>query len=44
MNYNPLSTPSARMLFGAVGIYFHDFAMQWQAVPAGMPRARCSRT
>jgi uncharacterized membrane protein YphA (DoxX/SURF4 family) len=24
-------------LLGAVGILFHDFAMQWQPVPAGLP-------
>lgn len=37
MNYN--STPYAlgAILLGAVGIFFHDFAMQWQPVPAGVP-------
>jgi uncharacterized membrane protein YphA (DoxX/SURF4 family) len=25
------------ILLGAVGLYFHDFALQWQAVPAGIP-------
>ena len=26
-----------RLLLGAVGIWFHDFALQWQAVPGGIP-------
>jgi uncharacterized membrane protein len=25
------------LVLGLVGIWFHDFALQWQAVPAGMP-------
>ena len=25
------------LLLGAVGIWFHEFALQWQAVPAGIP-------
>jgi uncharacterized membrane protein len=25
------------ILLGAVGIWFHDFAMQWQPVPKGLP-------
>jgi uncharacterized membrane protein YphA (DoxX/SURF4 family) len=37
MNYN--STPYAlgAILLGAVGIYFQDFALTWQPVPAGVP-------
>ena len=27
----------ATLLLGAVGIWFHEFALQWQAVPAGIP-------
>ena len=26
------------ILLGVVGIAFHDFAMQWQAVPESIPR------
>lgn len=25
------------LLLGAVGLWFHEFALQWQAVPAGIP-------
>src|SRR5688500_2822039 len=36
---NPNIAPYAfgAILLGAVGIIFHDFAMQWQPVPAGFP-------
>jgi uncharacterized membrane protein YphA (DoxX/SURF4 family) len=30
----------ATFLLGAVGIWFHEFALQWQAVPAGIPMHR----
>jgi len=37
MNYNTTLYALGAILLGAVGIYFHDFAMQWQPVPAGIP-------
>jgi uncharacterized membrane protein YphA (DoxX/SURF4 family) len=37
MNYNIVPYASGAILLGAVGILFHDFAMQWQPVPAGFP-------
>jgi uncharacterized membrane protein YphA (DoxX/SURF4 family) len=36
MNSNALTYAVGAILLGAVGIYFHDFAMQWQPVPAGI--------
>ena len=36
MNYNAALYGIGALLLGAVGIYFHDFAMQWQPVPAGI--------
>ena len=37
MNTNALPYAIGAILLGAVGIWFHDFAMQWQPVPAGFP-------
>ena len=37
MNKNALLYALGAILLGAVGIWFHDFAMQWQPVPKGMP-------
>ena len=37
MNTNALPFALGAILLGAVGIWFHDFAMQWQPVPAGFP-------
>ena len=37
MNYNAALYGFGALLLGAVGLYFHDFALQWQAVPAGIP-------
>lgn len=37
MNYNALLYALAAILLGAVGIAFHDFAMQWQNVPKAIP-------
>jgi len=37
MNTNALPYALGAILLGAVGIWFHDFAMQWQPVPAGLP-------
>jgi uncharacterized membrane protein YphA (DoxX/SURF4 family) len=37
MNYNALVYALAAVLLGAVGIFFGDFAMQWQAVPESIP-------
>jgi len=36
MNTNAITYAIGALLLGAVGIYFHDFAMQWQPVPAGI--------
>ena len=36
MNPNVLVYAIGAILLGAVGIYFHDFAMQWQPVPPGI--------
>jgi len=36
MNINALTYAVGAILLGAVGIVFHDFAMQWQPVPAGI--------
>src|SRR5262245_1140378 len=36
MNYNSLVYALGALLLGAVGIWFHDFAMQWQPVPKGL--------
>jgi uncharacterized membrane protein YphA (DoxX/SURF4 family) len=37
MNYNTALYALGALLLGVVGILFHDFAMQWQPVPAGFP-------
>ena len=37
MNYNAALYGLGALLLGAIGLYFHDFALQWQAVPAGIP-------
>jgi uncharacterized membrane protein len=37
MNTNALPFALGAILLGVVGIWFHDFAMQWQPVPAGFP-------
>jgi uncharacterized membrane protein YphA (DoxX/SURF4 family) len=36
MNPNAIVYAAGAILLGAVGIFFHDFAMQWQPVPAGI--------
>ena len=38
MNPNILPYAFGTILLGIVSIYFGDFAMQWQAVPAAVPR------
>jgi len=37
MNTDALPYALGAILLGAVGIWFHDFAMQWEPVPAGLP-------
>jgi len=37
MNTNALPYALGAILLGVVSIWFHDFAMQWQPVPAGFP-------
>ena len=37
MNYNSLPYALGAILLGAVGIWFQDFALTWQPVPAGVP-------
>ena len=37
MNINALPYALGAILLGAVAIWFHDFALQWQPVPAGFP-------
>lgn len=37
MNYNSLLYAAGAILLGVVGIWFHDFALQWQPVPKGLP-------
>jgi uncharacterized membrane protein YphA (DoxX/SURF4 family) len=37
MNTNALPFALGAILLGVVGIWFHDFALQWQPVPAGFP-------
>jgi uncharacterized membrane protein YphA (DoxX/SURF4 family) len=36
MNYNAMLYALGAILLGAVGLYFQDFAMQWEPVPAGI--------
>lgn len=36
MNYNSALYALGAILLGVIGICFHDFAMQWQPVPAGI--------
>ncbi len=43
MNSNTALYALGAILLGAVGIYFHDFAMQWQPVPAGFADAHAAR-
>jgi uncharacterized membrane protein YphA (DoxX/SURF4 family) len=38
MNYNAILYAAGAILLGAVGIWFQDFAMQWQGVPKAVPR------
>jgi uncharacterized membrane protein YphA (DoxX/SURF4 family) len=37
MNKNSALFATGTLLLGLVGFWFHDFALQWQAVPAGIP-------
>jgi uncharacterized membrane protein len=37
MNSNTVPYALGAILLGVIGIFFHDFAMQWQPVPAGFP-------
>jgi uncharacterized membrane protein len=37
MNTNALPYALGAILLGAIAIWFHDFALQWQPVPAGFP-------
>ena len=37
MNINAAPYALGAILLGAVGLFFHDFALQWQPVPAGIP-------
>jgi uncharacterized membrane protein YphA (DoxX/SURF4 family) len=37
MNIHAIPYALGAILLGAVGIWFHDFAMQWQPVPKGIP-------
>lgn len=37
MNHNAIPYAVGALLLGAVGIFFGDFAMQWQAVPKWIP-------
>ena len=37
MNTNALPFALGAILLGVVSIWFHDFALQWQPVPAGFP-------
>ncbi|HUQ11013.1 MAG TPA: DoxX family membrane protein [Steroidobacteraceae bacterium] len=37
MNKHALLYALAAILLGAIGIWFHDFAMQWQGVPKSIP-------
>jgi uncharacterized membrane protein YphA (DoxX/SURF4 family) len=36
MNYNAMLYALGAILLGAIGLYFHDFALTWQPVPAGI--------
>ena len=38
MNINSALYAAGSILLGVISIYFGDFAMQWQAVPAAVPR------
>lgn len=40
MNKHAALYALATLLLGLVGIWFHEFALQWQAVPAGIPLRR----
>lgn len=37
MNHHPTIFALGAILLGGTGIYFHDFGMQWQPVPAEIP-------
>jgi uncharacterized membrane protein YphA (DoxX/SURF4 family) len=37
MNYHIMPYAIGAILLGVIGICFHDFALQWQPVPAGIP-------
>jgi uncharacterized membrane protein len=37
MNKHAIPFALGAILLGAVGIWFHDFALQWQPVPKGLP-------
>jgi len=37
MNFHVLPYALGAILLGAIGIWFHDFALQWQAVPKSIP-------
>jgi uncharacterized membrane protein len=37
MNKHAIPYALGAILLGAVGIWFHDFALQWQPVPKGLP-------
>src|SRR6478736_9128695 len=37
MNKNALPYALGAILLGIVGLWFHDFALQWQPVPKGLP-------
>jgi uncharacterized membrane protein YphA (DoxX/SURF4 family) len=37
MNPNAVLYALGAILLGAIGLYFHDFALTWQPVPAGIP-------
>lgn len=38
MNHNVLPYALGAIILGVTGIVFHDFALQWQQVPANIPR------
>ena len=45
MNRNSVLYALGAILLGVLGIWFHDFALQWQPVPAGIAHgAHRSRT
>jgi hypothetical protein len=44
MNNNSIPYALGAILLGVVGIWFHDFALQWQPVRRGCRPTACSRT